>query len=45
MLEQKTLRCDEVKIVKRAIRKRILIVGDSLVKGMAKEVQHNLEKE
>jgi hypothetical protein len=38
-------RCDKTTTVKRARKKTILIVGDSNVKGMARGIQHNLEKD
>jgi hypothetical protein len=43
-LVQKTLIHDKATIVNKA-RKRILIIGDSHVTGMAMELQHNLVKD
>jgi hypothetical protein len=42
MHEQKIKKCDKAVVVERTTR--ILIVGDSHTKGMATEMQHNLER-
>jgi hypothetical protein len=40
--ERKALSRNKTLLLKRTKRKRILIVGDSHVKGMASEIQHKL---
>jgi hypothetical protein len=44
-LEQKTLICDKAAIVNKARKRRILIIGNSHVKGLAMKLQHNLVKD
>jgi hypothetical protein len=42
---KKLLRRDKTSIVKRAKKKRLLIVSDSHAKGMASEIHNNLVKD
>jgi hypothetical protein len=44
MPEQNLEKCNKTVILKRALKKRILTVGDSYTKGMKTEMQHNLGK-
>jgi hypothetical protein len=44
MHNQKSEKCDKTVVKERMTKKRILIVGDSHTKGLAMELQHNLDK-
>jgi alcohol dehydrogenase class IV len=44
MHNQKSEKCGKTAVKERMTKKRILIVGDSHNKGMATELQHNLDK-